>query len=114
MINLVWSGRGWLVPAITFGVALIGELAVEGLFRDERYYQTQARPLAAVLAIAGAVVWELGRRWNTGKEQVLVDRATGAEVRLAGDHHRFFFIRMEYWGILLGVLAALRVLGIGG
>jgi hypothetical protein len=40
MIQLVWSGRGYLVPVITFGSCLGMDLT-RAVFQDNTYYQEQ-------------------------------------------------------------------------
>jgi hypothetical protein len=58
---MVWAGKGWVVPAATFGFSLLGELVTEGLTGDDQYYQTHGLALALALwasaAVNGIVFW---------------------------------------------------------
>ncbi|HEX7186242.1 MAG TPA: hypothetical protein VF756_30735 [Thermoanaerobaculia bacterium] len=85
---IIWSEWGFLVAVIVFVSSLLMEIAVESRFNDDSYYQTQAWPLALALVIAGAICWF----WGKGLNQ-------------AGSRHRLFFIPMQYWGPILGVIA---------
>lgn len=90
---IIWSGWGFLVAVIVFGVSLAMEVVTEHLTGDNQFYQTHAWPLALALALAGVITWLLGKYFST----------RGAVT--TGNHHRFFFIPMHYWGPILLVLS---------
>lgn len=52
---IFWSGKGWIVPAATFGASLIAELISEGITGDENYYQAHGLALALALWVAAAI-----------------------------------------------------------
>jgi hypothetical protein len=99
---IVWSGHGYLVAVAVFVLSLGMEVATEAHFQDDSYYQREGWPLALALILAGIFSLELGRRLNRPGGRVLIDRETGAEVHTTpGNHHRLFFIPMQYWGPIL-------------
>ena len=88
---IIWSGLGFLVFVIVFGVSLLAEVFVESTLHDGSYYQRHGWPLAAALLCSAVVTWYLGSFLNPQPGR-------------AG-HHRFFFIPMQYWAPILTVLA---------
>ncbi|MDZ4686156.1 MAG: hypothetical protein SH850_13905 [Planctomycetaceae bacterium] len=104
---IIWNGWGFLVGVIGFGCLLLSELAVEAAMKDDRYYQNHAWPMALGLLAAANIIWPLGRRLNRKTvERELVDTTTGELVVLrSGGDNSFFFIPMQHWGLLLGIIA---------
>ena len=83
----------------------MSEVVVEAAFQDDRYYQTHGWPKAAASWLAAAIVGPLGRWMNRGEARELVDPQTGEVVRLQRQGgHTLFFIPMEWWGVIFGVL----------
>lgn len=99
---IVWSGLGFLVAVIGFGCLLGTELFVEGTLGEE-YYLAHAWPGLVGCLVGGAIIWFLGQFLNTRGTKTLVDPETGEEVPVRG-RHSFFFIPMQYWGPILGVV----------
>jgi hypothetical protein len=99
---VIWSGLGFLVPAITFLLLLIAEYVTESLFRDESYYQAHGWPKLLAFFLAGAVIWPLGVYLNRKQGKVMIEKETGKEV--FKPDHSFFFIRIDYWGPILFAL----------
>ena len=56
MIHLIWSGRGYLVPVITFGSCLGMELTTRAVFHDDAYYQEHCWPMPLGMAGLACVV----------------------------------------------------------
>jgi hypothetical protein len=110
---IVWRGWGILVPVIAFASALLMQVAVDALAGPGAYTR-DAYPWAPVaLLLAAPLVWLLGRRFNGRTPRVLVDRETREEVILRPEH-AFFWIKMEYWAIILALIAgAVLLLGLG-
>jgi hypothetical protein len=46
---------------------------------------------------------------NKPKGKALIDPETGREVIISGVKHTLFFIRVEYWGIILGIIAIINI-----
>jgi hypothetical protein len=103
---IIWSGWGFLVAVIVFAASLLAEFSVESSFHDDTYYQSQGWPLAMALACSAIVTWWLGSYLNRQPGRTVIDKQTGREEILGGmNRHRLFFIPMQYWGPILGVLA---------
>ena len=102
---IVWKGWGFLVAVIVFGLSLAMELGTEALVGDDRFYQTRAWPLALALALSGAIIWGLGKSLHARPGRVVIDKATGKELTVGGQH-TFFFMPMHYWGPVLMALSA--------
>jgi hypothetical protein len=103
---IIWRGWGFLVVVFVFGASLATELITESVTGDHEFYQAQAWPLALAFLIAGVVTWLVGQRLNAGSTRTVIDKATGQESRITRAH-TFFFVPMQYWGVVLIALAAL-------
>lgn len=102
---IVWSGRGYIVPAVTFVISLATEYITETLFLDEKYYQEQAWPLSLALMAAAVICYGVGKRLNQATPD---SRAQPSIAPPAGRaRHTFFFVRMEHWGPILAAIALL-------
>ena len=106
---IIWSGWGFLVAVVVFGMSLAMEFVTEALVGDSQFYQVQAWPLALALAISGVIVWRLGTYFQAKGARVVIDKATGQELTLASEH-RFFFVPMHYWGPVLIAFAVLPLI----
>ena len=56
------------------------------------------------LLLSSLGCWFLGKRLNSRKGKILIDPDTGAEVLLRTSHS-FWFIKLEYWGVVYGILS---------
>lgn len=101
---IVWRGWGILVVIVAaLAVALVRGVTV-ALFGAGTYDRQGAWLLPLSLTLAAPIVWPLGRFLNGRDARTLVDPATGQRVTLRPDHS-LFFIRMEYWAIILVLVA---------
>ena len=100
---IIWSGWGFLIAIIIFINSLIGELLCRVITRDNQYYQQHNWPITVVLIISGVICWFLGKYLNSSNGKLYIDKETGEEVQIS-KKHTFFFIKMEYWGPILGVI----------
>lgn len=89
---IIWRGHGYLVALLTFVASLLAELVTESVTGDDGAYQREGLPLAAALALAGALSTVIGTVLRRGGRVPL--RA-----------HTLFFIPMQAWGPILFVLA---------
>jgi hypothetical protein len=98
---IIWRGLGFLVAVVTFGFAL-GANLLANKFRGDGYWEQHAWPMAAALAVSGAVCWVLGRRLNKPAR-----KENGDNRRLWT--HDLFFVRMEWWAYPLVAMAVAAV-----
>ena len=105
---LVWRGWGILVALIPFLALAVVQAVVNALLGPETYTRNSDwfGPLA--LLIGAAVLWPLGWRLNGGSGRTLVDPQTGQQVVLRRDHS-LFFVKMEYWAVILAVVAVIML-----
>ncbi|MBO7419610.1 MAG: hypothetical protein J6U06_00620 [Spirochaetaceae bacterium] len=100
---LIWKGFGILTIFIV-GASMIGvQATVDNIFGTE-YWKNNAWPLSLSLIISGVICWFLGRYLNSRPGRTVIDKETGEELELRKEHS-FFFIPLQYWGIILGILA---------
>jgi hypothetical protein len=100
---IIWSGFGILVFVFAFGCSLVMNLLMNPLFGDE-YFETHAWPLSLALVVAGALSWIVGNALNGRRSKMLIEKETGREIVLR-PNHTLFFVKMQYWGPILIVLA---------
>lgn len=96
---LIWKRLGFLAVLIPVGLAMLSQLSIGDY---------------AVLAglgylLGGVAIWLMGRQWNTRPGDTWRDPLTG-QVLLSAVKHWFFWIRMEYWGVLAVLLGALVII----
>lgn len=102
---LAWRGKGWLVPIGTFASLLITQKVVNTAYNDPDFYTANAWPKIGGAAIAGAVLWVVGRKLNAEPGRRLMDTTTKEEFELKR-RHDFMHIPMQYWGPLVVVVVA--------
>ena len=98
---MIWRGWGFLVFLIPLPCVAIGHLFAGGSFNLSKTWDAPFPHLmhAAGFVAAGVILWFVGRRLNGS--------AYSDEGGDGGGTHDYFFIRMEYWGVLYVVLAVL-------
>ena len=103
---LKWRGRGWLVPVFAFGFSLAGNLICNAVY-GEQYYDTHEWPLALTLLVSGTVCGVVGLALMPRSDLAPIDRPDYCP---PPSPHRFLFIPMHWWGLLLfGAGAALLI-----
>jgi len=61
------------------------------------------------LIISAPIIWLVGKKLNHNKkDEVYVNKETGEEVTI-GPKHTFFFIPIQYWGLIWGILGILHL-----
>jgi len=93
----IWRGLGILSVVVPFGVALAGELSVDGIM-GKGYYSSHTEIPAFSLAIGGQLVWLIGRYANSKERRFRTLPDTGQTVRVQSTH-TFFWIPMEWMAI---------------
>lgn len=98
---IIWSGRGILTPLILIAsIVLFISLSSESV-------SVYTFPLSILLA--GAANWFLGKKWNNVPGRIVVDEATGERIELKSNH-TLFWIKMEYWGVIFGVIGIIQLI----
>jgi len=100
---LIWKGFGVLTIFI-IGVSMIGVQAVVDNIFGTDYWSNNAWPLSLSLIISGLICWFLGRYLNSRPGKTVIDKETGEEFQLRKTHS-FFFIPLQYWGSICGILS---------
>ncbi|MEL6559198.1 MAG: hypothetical protein AAFQ94_13495 [Bacteroidota bacterium] len=92
---IVWSGRGFLSVV----VLLISFLVCSSILPKEQ------GDFGFVISffIAGAFSWFMGKKWNEEGGRTMIDKESGQEV-IIKPNHSLFWIKMQYWGPVFGVL----------
>ena len=106
---IIWSGFGFLVAVIVFGMSLIFNLAFNAL-KGPAYYDVHRWPMALSLIPSAGVCWWLGSRLRLRQAQVVVDKQTGKELIIESGHHSLFFIPVRFGAPILAVLAVVLLL----
>ena len=106
---IIWAGRGWCVPLITFAFLLASELLTEAVTSNDRYYQEHRWPMFIAFTLAGLLLWAVAERWNREPGRILVDQATGEQVNLKRADS-LFFIPIWYWSFILCAIGVLSLL----
>jgi hypothetical protein len=83
---LIWSGFGILVPIITFVTIFVAKMVIDTIFGASAAFLPNLLVCLAPLV----VLWFLGKSLNKN-----------------GADHTFFFIRIEYWGVMMAVVLIL-------
>jgi hypothetical protein len=101
---IIWSGMGFLVAVFVFGCSLIANLITNHLSGGDQYWEQHRWPLGASLLASAALCGMVGAALRRKRGRILIDQATGQEVRLGGGNHSLFFVPMHWWGPVLAVL----------
>ncbi|MGE6619280.1 hypothetical protein [Bacillus mycoides] len=106
---IIWSGWGFLVAIIVIINTLLGKVIFGSITGDATYFQNHSWPMAIMLIISGVMSWYLGKYINKPNGKVYIDAETGEKVMFT-KKHSLFFIKMEYWGPILGVIAIVTLI----
>ena len=98
---LIWSGRGILTPLILAAAVLLY------VFLSSAEVVRFTFPLAFLLA--GAANWYLGKRWNGKPGRIMMDESTGERIEYK-PNHTLFWIKMEYWGVVFGIIGLVQLI----
>jgi len=106
---LIWRGWGGLliifVPLLFIAT---GGIITSSLQLGESFILAT---IFFVFAAISVTLYRLGKKWNSTEDKVLIDKETNEEVVIKGKtKHSLFFIKMECWGILWGVVTGIYFL----
>jgi hypothetical protein len=105
---IIWNGWGFLVAMFVFGCSLCANLISNSVTGTETYWDQHKWPLGVSLLVAAILSWSVGRYLASRKARTLVDKATGNELVIE-PYHALFFIRMHWWGPILGAVGVVLV-----
>jgi hypothetical protein len=92
---IVWSGRGALSAIVLIVVFVLFAQILPSAYSDYAF-------VVALFSTAG-FSWFMGKKWHGEPGRMVIDKATGQEIEIK-PHHSLFWIKMEYWGVIFGVL----------
>ncbi|GBU10210.1 hypothetical protein AwWohl_13480 [Gammaproteobacteria bacterium] len=97
---IIWAGYGILVPVF----AMLG--VVLGTTITDTFSLSAPAGMAIGIFLAGIASWFAGKRINRVSYKDLIDPDTNEIVTLKhGGGHSFFFIPMQYCGVLMSIIA---------
>ena len=96
---VIWEGHGYLaglIPVINFIlfslIPLPDDLFLKGLFIST--------------GVSSYLLWIIGKRLNRNNRRRLIDPKINEEVILKSNHS-LFFVKIEDWGLILGIFSVL-------
>lgn len=105
---IVWKGWGIMVLLITLGIAMALS-SLRDAFGVDFGDAQDVIFFSVVLTLSAVVVWPLGRHLN--REVGDWEDPDTHQMYHLPTQHSFFFIRMEYWSVVLLIGAILTVIG---
>lgn len=100
---LIWSRMGFLVPVVAVFTLALTEYVVGMTFNNSNYYEEYGWPTFVALVVAGLLCKVLGDLLNKSQGKKYIDEETG-EVVVIKKTHTFFYISVQYWGIILPII----------
>ena len=105
MVHLIWTGRGWVVPAASFGLSLASEVITRSVTGEEDYYQQHALPLGLALLMSALIIFIV---YVTTIR--LIRDGDGKAVKIARPAwlaHSCFFVSIAFWPVILVAITAI-------
>jgi hypothetical protein len=106
---IIWTGLGFLVAVVVFGVSLAFNFAFNAWY-GEVYYDTHKWPVAISLLVSAVICWFLGSSFAKRDSQTVIDKETGQEIVLNRSNHSLFFIPMHFWAPILAVIGVVMLI----
>ena len=100
---VIWEGHGYLaalIPIIIFFLYIV----IETVFTGSE--DLSSLGVIFCLALSSYLLWIIGKRLNRNNNRRLIDPETNEEVILKSNHS-LFFIKIQYWGVILGIASVL-------
>ena len=100
---VIWEGHGYLaalIPIIIFFLYVV----IETVFTGSE--DLSSLGVIFCLAFSSYLLWIIGKRLNRNNRRRLIDPETNEEVILKSNHS-IFFIKIEYWGVILGIASVI-------
>jgi len=91
---IVWSGRGFLSVLVLLVTLFLSALVLPNSLSDYSF--------VIACFVAAGFSWIFGKAWNTQNGRGVTDAKLGEKFRIRSIH-TFFWIPMQYWGIIFSV-----------
>ncbi len=101
---LIWKGYGFLAILIPVMILVLVSMIFPDIAGSDSSEESPGIVVAISLALSSFATWKVGKRLNGGDGKIFIDPDTGEDVLLKSEHS-FWFINLEYWGILWGILS---------
>jgi hypothetical protein len=108
---VIWTGYGILTVVFVVAGLLAGD-AVDLSMQGSLGGAPPKIGMAVAVALAAILNWVVGTRLNTDPGRELVDAQTGQRVLLRR-RHTLFWVPMQYWSLLVLVLAVALLFSAG-
>jgi hypothetical protein len=105
MIAIIWSGRGILVPILTFLCLLLSDAITAAYFHDKDYYAAHGWPKLVGFLVAAGLVWIFAPR--PAPKETDPDLLPYEQLTPPDNEDAFFFVPMRYWPVILSVLGVI-------
>ena len=100
---VIWEGHGYLAALIPIIIFLLF-IAIETVFTGSE--DLSSLGVIFCLALSSYLIWIIGKRLNRNNRRRLFDPETNEEVILKSNHS-LFFIKIQYWGLMLGIFTVI-------
>lgn len=104
---VIWRGFGIVVPVISLAIIAAIIYLFKALGANEELFIKQDWPVAVGMIINGLILVPLGCRMNGRKVKELVEFDSRFTDDIFDGEHSFFFVAVEYWGVLSFLLAVI-------
>jgi len=107
---IIWSGFGFLAPAIAIFFLIMAEYVSEEITKNTEFYQQHHSVGLLAMLISGIVCWLIGNYLNKKQGKVVIEKDTGKEVLLKPSH-TFFFIPLRIYGFIWPIIGIFILFG---
>lgn len=104
---IIWKRLGFLVPIIVFVVPAFLSNLIKISFNNSNQLH-HVWMFSLYLAISALIIWWIGRWLNTDAIKIVKDLKSEKEI-IQDNPHTFFGLRMEWWGIILGIISLIML-----
>jgi hypothetical protein len=112
---IIWSGRGWVVPAINLVAWVLFAFALQPFYHKETSQVANVAIVGLIAFVVGAAsagaIYVIAKRIESKPPRVLIDKATGREIKLRKSAGTFFFIPTRVWPFISAALWVLLAVG---
>lgn len=107
---MIWKRWGILVVVIGFGLLVVTELVVDAVWGEGTYAAHSDLWAGAGFVLGGAVISAVGLRLNRWARTEEGPWLPISQLPYR-ERHTFFWLPMEYWGVLLVMVGLIMVVG---